>query len=216
MYTVQWWLQLYQKLMAASWSTIVVTPVAPCALTRWWGVRPRSMADPLRTPPPIPKSSTPPLPLIFYPCFSSFAWHSIQRWIYPDEKEFWKLMLILNIAYWWSKRIKKPGEGREGLLSKWFKMEVKHPLYGLFKEAGREVGSVFIIHPGSFPNFRRSESAFQPLAPQFLLSHKALRWDFRTWTTRPLPTHATSDTKIAEWRRKGAGWREKGRKGEGK
>ena len=27
-----------------------------------------------------------------------------------------------------------------------------------FKEAAREVGSVFIIHPRSFPNFRRSES----------------------------------------------------------
>ena len=179
------------------WSTIVEWPqLLPCAPPHWWGVRLRSRADYWPSPPFTPATplfSTPfPLPLR--------SLSPIQNRRFP--------CFVLSFSSPWYVGICQPVHRIEtelGLLSKWFKMEVKHPLYGLFKEAAGKWVRCLLSIPDHSPTLDGQKVLWR-LAPQFLLSHKALRWDFRTGGPFPaLPDHATSDTKITG-QRKRRGW----------
>ena len=137
------------------------------------------------TPFPLPLRSLSPIQNRRFPCF------------------------VLSFSSPWYVGICQPVHRIEtelGLLSKWFKMEVKHPLYGLFKEAAGKWVRCLLSIPDHSPTLDGQKVPWR-LAPQFLLSHKALRWDFRTGGPFPaLPDHATSDTKITGQRNGGVGW----------
>ena len=173
-----------------------VTPVAPLCTTplmrcetkiqsRLLTPTPLHSPHPLfSTPFPLPLRSLSPIQNRRFPCF------------------------VLSFSSPWYVGICQPVHRIEtelGLLSKWFKMEVKHPLYGLFKEAAGKWVRCLLSIPDHSPTLDGQKVLWR-LAPQFLLSHKALRWDFRTGGPFPaLPDHATSDTKITG-QRKRRGW----------